>query len=163
MSFQRIVPIQAEATDRCLVLRREAGHVHHPAMTLLLRTLTIAALWAGLALAPSVAQAQPAQGSEPPYEQDLLRLAEVMGALHFLRPLCGNDDEPSWRDRMTTLLDTEVVEENRRRRFIARFNRGYRGFSTVYRDCTISARLALRQYISEGETIIGDVTSRYGR
>jgi uncharacterized protein (TIGR02301 family) len=132
-------------------------------MTLVLRLFTIAAFWAGLALAASAAQAQTAHGSEPPYEQDLLRLSEVMGALHFLRPLCGNDDAPSWRDRMATLLDTEVVEENRRRRFIARFNRGYRGFSTVYRDCTISARLALRQYISEGEAIIGDVTSRYGR
>lgn len=132
-------------------------------MSLLLRTFTIAAFWAGLTLAASAAQAQAVQGSEPPYEQDLLRLSEVMGALHFLRPLCGNDDTPSWRDRMATLLDTEVVDENRRRRFIARFNRGYRGFSTVYRDCTISARLALRQYISEGEAIIGDVTSRYGR
>ena len=132
-------------------------------MTLLLRTFTIAAFWAALTLATSAAHAQAARGSEPPYEQDLLRLSEVMGALHFLRPLCGHDDVPSWRERMTTLLDTEVGDEIRRRRFIARFNRGYRGFSTVYRDCTISARLALRQYISEGETIISDVTSRYGR
>lgn len=132
-------------------------------MVPLLRTISIVAFSAGLALAVSSAQGQTPRGSEPPYEQDLLRLSEVFGALHFLRPLCGNDDEPSWRDRMTALLDTETVDENRRRRFIERFNRGYRGFSTVYRDCTVSARLALRQYISEGEAIISDVTSRYGR
>lgn len=99
----------------------------------------------------------------PPYEQDLMRLSEIMGALHFLRPLCGAPDEPTWRSQMEALLETETQDENRRRRFIERFNQGYRGFSAVYRDCTASARTAMTQYIVEGETIISDVTSRYGR
>lgn len=141
--------------------------MHHPAMmptpTSLLRVFRIAVLSAALAISGSPASAQSTQNSEPPFEQDLLRLSEIFGALHFLRPLCGHEDEPSWRDRMQALLGAETVEENRRRRFIERFNQGYRGFSTVYRDCTISARLALTQYIEEGEAIIRRVTSRYGR
>lgn len=110
---------------------------------------------------PTSAQA-PAD-SAPPYEQQLMRLSEIFGALHFLRPLCGGKDDPSWRDRMEALLEAETGEEARRRRFVERFNQGYRGFSTVYRECTSSARLAMTQYISEGEAIITETTSRYGR
>ena len=28
----------------------------------------------------------------PPFEQQLMRLSEIFGALHFLRPLCDEDD-----------------------------------------------------------------------
>ncbi len=107
--------------------------------------------------------AQVSSLDEPPYEQQLMRLSEIFGALHFLRPLCGEADTPSWRDRMEDFLDAETLDENRRRRFIERFNQGYRGFSVAYRECTEAARIAMGQYLTEGETIISDVTSRYGR
>ncbi|WP_422375166.1 TIGR02301 family protein [Roseibium sp.] len=110
-----------------------------------------------------VVSAQEISADAPPYEQQLMRLSEIFGALHFLRPLCEEKDVPSWRDQMEDFLDAETLDENRRRRFIERFNQGYRGFSVAYRDCTDAARLAMGQYLSEGETIISDVTSRYGR
>jgi uncharacterized protein (TIGR02301 family) len=116
-----------------------------------------------LNLAAPAAHAQSLRRDAPPYEDQLLRLAEIFGALHFLRPLCGHDDAPSWRARMQALLETEVAEENRRRRFVERFNLGYRGFSSVYRECTDAARLALTQYVEEGDTLIHDLTSRFGR
>lgn len=92
-----------------------------------------------------------------------MRLSEIFGALQFLRPLCNENDEPNWRDQMEDFLDAETIDENRRRRFIERFNQGYRGFSVSYSTCTNAARLAIGQYLSEGEKIISDVTSRYGR
>jgi len=111
----------------------------------------------------AVVSAQEISADAPPYEQQLMRLSEIFGALHFLRPLCAENDTPSWRDQMEDFLDAETLDENRRRRFIERFNQGYRGFSVAYRDCTDAARLAMAQYLTEGETIISDVTSRYGR
>lgn len=129
----------------------------HPAV---LRTAFVLAL---LLYPVPVVSAQQATADEPPYEQQLMRLSEIFGALHFLRPLCKENDVPSWRDRMEDFLDAETLDENRRRRFIERFNQGYRGFSVAYRECTDTARLAMAQYLSEGETIISDVTSRYGR
>lgn len=135
-------------------------------MSMILRTRWIAAAFAAvlvLNLAVPAADAQPLRRDAPPYEDQLLRLAEIFGSLHFLRPLCGHDDTPSWRARMQTLLETEVAEENRRRRFVERFNLGYRGFSSVYRECTDAARLALTQYVEEGDTLIHDLTSRFGR
>lgn len=118
---------------------------------------------AGILFAGQGVWAQESSSGEPPYEQQLMRLSEIFGALHFLRPLCGKTDTPSWRDQMEDFLDAETLDENRRRRFIERFNQGYRGFSVAYRECTDAARIAMAQYLSEGETIISDVTSRYGR
>lgn len=117
----------------------------------------------GLLFQGPPAVAQDIAPDAPPYEQQLMRLSEIFGALHFLRPLCDEVDTPAWRDRMEDFLDAETLDENRRRRFIERFNQGYRGFSVAYKDCTEAARIAMAQYLSEGETIIGDVTSRYGR
>ncbi|MBN9669209.1 TIGR02301 family protein [Labrenzia aggregata] len=117
----------------------------------------------GLSFQGQVVWAQETSPDEPPFEQQLMRLSEIFGALHFLRPLCGEQDFPSWRDRMEDFLDAETLDENRRRRFIERFNQGYRGFSVAYRECTDAARIAMGQYLAEGETIIDDVTSRYGR
>jgi len=111
---------------------------------------------------PLGAKAQSADNA-PPYEADLMRLSEVLGALHFLRPLCGHDDQPSWREQMEAFLTSETQDGNRQRRFIERFNQGYRGFSSAYRNCTASARIAMEQYVAEGQTLISDVTSRYGR
>ncbi|MES0880058.1 TIGR02301 family protein [Roseibium sp. SCP14] len=117
----------------------------------------------GLLLPGQITAAQETGIDAPPYEQQLMRLSEIFGALHFLRPLCKENDTPSWRDQMEDFLDAETIDENRRRRFIERFNQGYRGFSVAYRDCTDAARIAMGQYLTEGETIISDVTSRYGR
>ncbi|WP_430513129.1 TIGR02301 family protein [Pannonibacter phragmitetus] len=101
--------------------------------------------------------------SEAPYERQLLRLSEILGALHFLRPLCGRDDAPSWRERMEDLLDAEMQGEVRKRRHIERFNLGYRGFSSVYQSCTPAARAAMNAYIQEGEKLSRDVAARYAR
>ena len=120
-------------------------------------------LAAALLSAPAPLQAQSAATEAAPFEPQLMRLSEIFGALHFLRPLCGEQDQPSWREQMSRFLDAETIDENRRRRFIERFNQGYRGFSAVYRECTEAASLAMAQYLSEGEVIITDVTSRYGR
>ncbi len=98
-----------------------------------------------------------------PYDKDLQRLAEILGALHALRPLCGETDDPSWRDRMIALLDVETDQGNRRRLFIERFNQGFRGFSSTYRTCTPAARLSMKQYVSEGSALIRDVTTRFSR
>ncbi len=109
---------------------------------------------------PAAAQVRP---EDPPYEADLMRLSEIMGALHYLRPLCGAADGTLWRDQMRALLDAEVSDDARSRRFIERFNQGYRGFSSVYRQCTPAAETALARYIEEGGALIRNVTTRYNR
>jgi predicted secreted protein len=96
----------------------------------------IALLAAG---APARAEVAPA-----PFDGNLQRLAEILGALHYLRSICGANEGQKWRSRM-----------------IASFNRGYRGYQQTYRTCTPAADLVIRRYLEEGSKLIRDVTARY--
>jgi len=111
-----------------------------------------------LALAGAPARAQPAA----PFDVNLQRLAEIMGALHYLRGLCGANDGQKWRNEVQALIDAEAPSGDRRNRMIASFNRGYRGFQQTYRTCTPAADLAIRRYLDEGSRIAREVTARYG-
>ena len=53
------------------------------------------------------------QANEASYEAPLLRLAEVLGSIHYLRNLCGEDSE-TWRGKMEELLETEAPTPARR-------------------------------------------------
>jgi uncharacterized protein (TIGR02301 family) len=109
------------------------------------------------------APAPPAEIPPPIYEDKLLRLAEILGSLSFLRELCGEKDGEAWRDEMTSLLEAEQPVETRLTRLIARFNHGFETYNAVYRTCTPSARLAIAHYLTEGQTLASDVRSRYSQ
>lgn len=105
----------------------------------------------------------PAPAQPPaPYDGNLQRLAEIMGALQYLRGLCGAKDGQKWRNEMQALIDAEAPTGERRARMIASFNRGYRGFQQSYRTCTPAADLVIRRYLEEGSRIAREVTARYG-
>jgi uncharacterized protein (TIGR02301 family) len=138
----------------------QKDHVNKP--------FTIAATLLCLSGAPAWAQnklATPAPAEEParkaPFDNDLARLAEILGALHYLRPVCGAHDGQRWRNEMQALLDAEAPHGERRRKFVASFNRGYRGFQQTYRKCTPAASIAIRRYLEEGARISRDIGARY--
>ena len=56
-----------------------------------------------LASAPAGARAQETR----PYDDRLLRLAEILGTVHYLRELCGAREGQLWRERMRELMDAE--------------------------------------------------------
>jgi uncharacterized protein (TIGR02301 family) len=114
-----------------------------------------------LIAATTAAQAQPSAGGRAPYESDLQRLSEIMGALHYLRDICGAREGQVWRNEMQALVDAEAPSGERRERLIASFNRGFRGFQQTYRTCTPAADYAIRRYLEEGSKIARDITARY--
>jgi uncharacterized protein (TIGR02301 family) len=126
---------------------------------MVLRFLIALCLLLAVARAPAYAQSQ----AQPvaPFDASLQRLAEIMGALHYLRALCGADDGQRWRIEMQALIDAEAPGGERRTRIMAAFNRGYSGFQTTYRTCTPAADLAIRRYLEEGAKIARDITARY--
>ncbi|MEM9330957.1 MAG: TIGR02301 family protein [Pseudomonadota bacterium] len=99
----------------------------------------------------------------PAYDAQMMRLSEILGALHYLRELCGAEEGQLWRDQMSQLIEKEEPTEARRARMIARFNQGFRGFQETYRDCTPAALEANKRYVEEGGTIAAEIPSRYGR
>lgn len=101
-------------------------------------------------------------GLPPPYEPQLLRLSEILGALAFLRDLCGAKDGDEWRAKMNSLLDAEAKSGARRQKLAGAFNRGFRGYEITYRSCTPNAESAIARYLDEGGRIARDITYRYG-
>jgi uncharacterized protein (TIGR02301 family) len=120
-------------------------------------------------------QAQPPQAAPPaepapasaeppaaPYEKELLRLAEIMGSLALLRPLCTAPDAKEWSRRMQTLLETEGTTPGRKERLAGAYNKGYQAFALTYRVCTASAQEASARYLREGELLARNIAGRYG-
>jgi uncharacterized protein (TIGR02301 family) len=101
------------------------------------------------------------EGGPAPYDGDLVRLAEILGSLHYLRAVCGANEGQKWRNQMQALIDAESLDGERKRKIVASFNRGYRVFQQTYRTCTPSADIAIRRYLDEGARIARDITARY--
>ncbi|HRK18992.1 MAG TPA: TIGR02301 family protein [Hyphomicrobiaceae bacterium] len=87
---------------------------------------------------------------QKPYDEKLMRLSELLGALHFLRELCGGNDGMTWRDRMREIIDAEGTTAARRMKFTRAFNAGYRGYNRSYTTCTPTARTTIERFLAEG-------------
>ena len=111
--------------------------------------------------APPAAAAAPNVSATAPYEAELQRLSEILGALHYLRDICGAKEGMIWRNEMQALIEAEAPTGERKEKLTASFNRGYRGFQQSYRTCTPAADLAIRRYLEEGAKIARDITARY--
>ena len=90
-------------------------------------------------------------------------LSEIIGALAYLRELCGDaKDGEEMRKQMLALLDAEATTPARKARFAGAYNRGFRGFELTYRTCTANAGTVVERYLAEGQAIAREVASRYG-
>src|SRR5262249_27628083 len=114
--------------------------------SMLRRVLIVAATVAPITLAAAGATAH-AEAGVAPFDGSLQRLAEILGALHYLRNICGANEGQKWRNEMQSLVDAEAPSGERRARMIASFNRGYRGYQQSYRTCTPTADLLIRRYL----------------
>jgi uncharacterized protein (TIGR02301 family) len=97
----------------------------------------------------------------PPYEPQLVRLAEIMGALAFLRDLCGDKDGGEWNARMKALIDSEAKTDARRERLAGAYNRGFRGYQTIYHVCTPAAQLIIARFLDEGGRLAHEIANRF--
>ncbi len=109
----------------------------------------------------SAPQASP-EAPPPPYEPQLLRLSEILGALAWLREVCGDNDADQWRASMRKLMEAEAQTEPRRERLAGAYNRGFRSYETLYRSCTPNARTIIERFLDEGGKLAGDITGRFG-
>jgi uncharacterized protein (TIGR02301 family) len=101
------------------------------------------------------------QDTPMPYDRDLERLSEILGALHFLRGVCNSGEGEKWRSEAQALINAEAPKGNRREQMVASFNRGYSGFEQTYRICTPAADIVIRRYMEEGAKIARDITAHY--
>ncbi|MBU1212467.1 MAG: TIGR02301 family protein [Alphaproteobacteria bacterium] len=107
----------------------------------------LAAPAAVLPAPPALAQATKA------YDSQLLRLSEILGAVHYLRELCGAGEGQLWREQMRSIIRAEGSSALRRARLSRSFNEGYRSYSRTYKICTASAKTAVERFLTEGTGI----------
>jgi uncharacterized protein (TIGR02301 family) len=115
---------------------------------------------AALLLSMMIAVPGPALAVDPPYEPQMERLAEILGSLYFLNPLCS-DATNDWRAEMTDLVTLDQPDEDRQQRLYGAFNGGYQAFSRLYRSCTPSAEQALTRLLIEAETTAREIHTRF--
>jgi uncharacterized protein (TIGR02301 family) len=147
-----------------------------------LRSIVAGAFALGLATLPLSAQSPPAKPAAPapvptpppsptptpttapppPYEPQLLRLSELMGALSYLRDLCKAGDGAEFHDKMAKLLAVEAGTQERKDLLAGAFNRGFSDYSLTYRTCTASAEEIVARFLDESGRIARDIASRYG-
>jgi uncharacterized protein (TIGR02301 family) len=94
--------------------------------------------------------AEAAQPDAKPYDDKLFRLAEILGAVHYLRELCSANEGQLWRERMQDLMAAEGSSALRKARLTRAFNQGYRSYSRTYNTCSPSAQTAITRFLSEG-------------
>jgi uncharacterized protein (TIGR02301 family) len=104
----------------------------------------------------------PTANPAPPYEPQLLRLSELMGALSYLRDLCRAGDGAQFREKMAKLLEAETGSQERKEILAGAFNRGFNDYRLTYRRCTASAQDIIGHFLDESGRIARDVSSRYG-
>lgn len=102
----------------------------------------------------------PVAAIDPPYEPQMERLAEIMGSLYFLMPLCS-PPSPDWRAELADLVAKDQPDEDRQQRLYGSFNSGYQAFARLYRGCTPSAREAMTRLLVEAEAAARDIHTRY--
>ena len=125
------------------VRTRHAVHIRWFAGLLALTLAIVATLPA------TQAQAQ----ATKPYDSQLMRLSEILGAVHYLRELCGAGEGQTWREQMSALIRAEGSSALRRARLTRSFNEGYRSYSRTYKICTPSAKTAVERFLTEGTDI----------
>ena len=131
------------AVDRPRVVHRVVVPRANARRSVLLASVMLAAT-AGAGLA---------QSGDKPYDDKLLRLSEILGAVHYLRELCGANDGQTWRERMRELVDSEGSSALRKARLSRSFNQGYQSYSRTYKVCTPTAQTAISRFMTEGAQI----------
>ena len=113
-----------------------------------LRALAVCSLLSGLL----PAQVNAVEDGKP-YDERLMRLSEILGAVHYLRELCGANDGLIWRERMREIMEGEGSTALRRAKLTRSFNNGYRSYGRTYQSCTPSAQTAITRFLAEGSEI----------
>jgi uncharacterized protein (TIGR02301 family) len=106
----------------------------------------------------------PAPETEParPYDPEILRLAEILGALTYLDALCASNPQDDWRARMQALLQADAKTAARKERLAGSYNRGLHDYARTYHLCTPNAQAIITRFLAEGAGISHEVVNRYG-
>jgi uncharacterized protein (TIGR02301 family) len=94
-----------------------------------------------------------AQDRAPAQRQTLIELAYVLGQSHALRQACMGPDDQFWRDRMTSLVQTEAPDPQFDTRLRGAFNSGFSAAQAQYPACGPDSRSAETRAAAHGRAL----------
>ena len=86
----------------------------------------------------------------------------MMGALAYLRDLCGAGDGAEFRGKMEAAVQAEGLGDSTRDLMAGAYNDAYRGYAASYRTCTPAASAVIARFLAETAHLAAEVASRYG-
>ena len=92
----------------------------------------------------------------------LAESGEIMGALAYLRELCGAHDAEVFHAKMAALLSVEATTDARKERLAGAYNHGFQGYALTYRTCTPAAHVVIARFLDEASRVSKDLASRFG-
>lgn len=93
-------------------------------------------------------------------EGEMVRLAEILGAVHHLREVCNANEGQLWRSKMQDLLRHEKPSDDMKELMVARFNRAYHQHRLAYPRCTGQARTDAARFLDEGSGLAQRLAAR---
>jgi uncharacterized protein (TIGR02301 family) len=108
------------------------------------------------------ARAPEAEPPPPPYDPEILRLAEILGTLTYLDALCASNPQDDWRAKMQALVEADAKTAARKERLAGSYNRGFHDYERTYHLCTPNAQAIIGRFLAEGAGIAHAVVNRYG-
>lgn len=100
----------------------------------------------------------------------ITQLAEVLGAVHHLRALCGTNEGQLWRNKMIEMMGAVSLSETERQALIKHFNDAYYRYRNAYPNCTTTAATQADTLMRDGQRLSEELAasghgsrSSYGR
>jgi uncharacterized protein (TIGR02301 family) len=118
-----------------------------------------------VAAEPDAPSPVPLNRIPPPYDGDLQKLLETLGAISYLTALCpqGNPKAAEdWRSKAQGLIDAEAPDGARRARMVGFYNRGFSSYGLIHRRCTDASRVVTTRLLGEAGQLSRVIGSRFG-
>lgn len=114
-----------------------------------LKGFTASACAAGAAISLAMPAAAQTETTQSPIGQ-AAKIAEVLGATHYLQLTCATSEQQVWRARMVRLMELEAEQSGpRRERLVRAFNNGFRAEQRRHGGCA-DAEADRRRLAGEG-------------
>lgn len=93
-------------------------------------------------------------------QDGLMRMADILGALHHLRAVCNKGEGNLWRERMFDILRSDGVDNVLQAQLTERFNAGNEKARLEAPQCTVNAIKKSDVLVREGELLARDLVTK---
>ncbi len=84
---------------------------------------------------------------------NVIRISEILGALHHIEALCTKSTGMVWRVQMFAMLSAYSDNEDMHENMIQKFNESYYNFSSDHVYCSPLTKRIMTHMIEEGKTV----------